>query len=88
MPLKSLTWYRTASHADEQKIQWDEQDKQRILPFSNEGSLLFVISHCVPNALQLGSFIPGPICSKVGLNKPGLLQDLNSDLKAKKAFQF
>ena len=29
----------------------------------------------------------GPSCSKLGLDNPGLVQDLNSDLKAYKAFQ-
>ena len=28
------------------------------------------------------SFTSGPSCSKLGLNNPGLLRDLNSDLKA------
>ena len=28
------------------------------------------------------SYIPGPSCSKLGLDNPGLVRDLNSDLKA------
>ena len=31
---------------------------------------------------------PGPSCSKLGYDNPGLVRDLNSDLKALKAVQF
>ena len=57
----------------------DVRGQHALLPANVERLLRIVRVKTFPN---------GPSCSKLGSDNPGLVRDLNSDLKLKKHFSF